>query len=188
MKLGTIDIKKAYFGTTELTSSNAFLGEVQLIPSAPTPTIIAPTNLEHFSTSSGYRNGTITETDSAWSYNLSISTSWSTFGVGLVLTFPYEVETVNYSNVQLQVQVYNSSNNGMYGGASTKKNPLESELYKIIPWNSSYSRTTYIGTFSRPAGVTEGSDWYYVIRGESGINSSSTSITKLIVSFPKFTV
>lgn len=187
MKLGTIDIKKAYFGTTELTSSNAFLGEVQLIPT-PTPTIIAPTNLEHYYSSGSYKNGTITETDSAWSYNLSISTTWSTFGVGLVLTFPYEVETVNYSNVKIQAQVYNSSNNGMYTGTSTKKNPMTSELSRQIPWNGSYSRTFYVGTLTRPAGVTEGSDWYYVIVGSSGINSSSTATTKLIVSFPKFTI
>ena len=188
MKLGTIDIKKAYFGTTELTSSNAFLGEVQLIPSAPTPTIIAPTNLEHYYSSGSYKNGTITETDSAWSYNLNISTTWSTFGVGLVLTVPYEVETVNYSNVQLQVQVYSNSNNGMYWGSSTKKNPTSGELSRLLPFNSNYSRTTYIGTISRPVGVTVGSDWYFVIYGSSGINSSASSTTKLIVSFPKFTV
>lgn len=35
MKLGTLDIKKAYFGSIELTDSNAFLGEIQLIPSSP---------------------------------------------------------------------------------------------------------------------------------------------------------
>lgn len=185
MKIGDIDIKKAYLGSLELTNNNAFIGEVPVI-SSPIPTIIAPTNLEHYSTS--YKKGTITETDSAWSYNLNINTTWSTFGVGLVLTFPYEVETVDYSNVQLQVQIQKSGNNGMYHGVSTIKDPLSSSLSKILPFNSSYSRTLYVGILRRPAEVTEGSDWYYVIRGDSGDNSSKTSTTKLIVSFPKFTV
>lgn len=35
MKLGTIDIKKAYFGTNELTSSNAYLGTEPIIPASP---------------------------------------------------------------------------------------------------------------------------------------------------------
>lgn len=185
MKIGDIDIKKAYLGSLELTNKNAFVGEVPVI-SSPIPTIIAPKNLEHFSTSSAYKIGTITETDSAWSYNLNINTTWSTFGVGLVLTFPYEVETVDYNNVQLQVQV--SKGGDMYYGKSTIKDPLNSSLSKILPWNNSYSRTLYIGTIRRPEGVTEGSDWYFVIKGNSGSNSSSTSTTKLIVSFPKFTV
>lgn len=187
MKIGNIDIKKAYLGSLELTNKNAFVGEVPVI-SSPIPTIIAPKNLEHYSTSSAYKKGTITETDSAWSYNLNINTTWSTFGVGLVLTFPYEVETVDYSNVQLQVQIQKSGNNGMYHGKSTIKDPLSSSLNKILPFNSSYSRTLYIGILNRPEGVTEGSDWYYVIKGDSGDNSSKTSTTKLIVSFPKFTV
>ena len=187
MKIGDIDIKKAYLGSLELTNKNAFVGEVPVI-SSPIPTIIAPKNLEHYSTSSAYKRGTITETDSAWSYNLNINTTWSTFGVGLVLTFPYEVETVDYNNVQLQVQVSSDSHSNMYYGISTTKDPLDSSLSKILPWNSSYSRTFYIGTIRRPEGVTEGSDWYFVIKGSSGINSSKTSTTKLIVSFPKFTV
>lgn len=36
MKIGTIEITKAYLGTTELTSTNAFLGLVNLIePTTP---------------------------------------------------------------------------------------------------------------------------------------------------------
>lgn len=187
MKIGDIDIKKAYLGSLELTNKNSFIGEVPVIPT-PIPTIIAPKNLEHYSTSSAYKRGTITETDSAFSYNLNINTTWSTFGVGLVLTFPYEVETVDYNNVQLQVQVAKDSKCNMYYGRSTIKEPDNSSLSKILPFNGSYSRTLYMGTIRRPEGVTEGSDWYFVIKGSSGINSSATSTTKLIVSFPKFTV
>lgn len=39
MKLGTLDIKKAYFGSRELTSDNAFIGTIPLIEGSPAPTI-----------------------------------------------------------------------------------------------------------------------------------------------------
>ena len=97
MKIGNIDIKKAYLGSLELTNKNAFVGEVPVIEGGggiPIPTSV--TTYSSASSSSMYTSAI--EYDSYWTFSCRKDVGVGSKTIQYVeVTLPYECESFSYT-------------------------------------------------------------------------------------------
>lgn len=175
MKIGDIDIKKAYLGSLELTNKNAFVGEVPVIEGGggiPIPTSVTT----YSSASSSSMTTSAYEHDSYWTFSCRKDYGVSSKTTQYVeVTLPYECESFSYT-----INSYSL-------GYSSRSDLIE---YTLL--NDSTTRTIAIDyqkggasrasgsnvsrTVTRPGTATTGDIWKFRLSLEvSGIYSNENA-------------
>ena len=158
MKIGNIDIKKAYLGSLELTNKNAFVGEVPVIEGGG---ILVPLSVTETHTVGQYVK--LTEYDTYWYYEVSAEKYWS-FSANAMVELPYECESIKITLAR---------------NISTQHGYTEYTRYINDTQYGSTSKITSSTTFTvvRPSGMTSSDIWKISLFGTTNGTVSATQST-----------